>query len=148
MPKKKLKQKEVWRPLSIANCFHNNVDFSGYSISNYCRVRQDRGKKLLNIFKNRQGYTRVTINGTGYSNTRLGCMVYETALWHFLLAKGRQLHEIEVNHRGSLDDSYISLEEANGYCADPQKWYEEKILAVEAMYHRGTVEPETFVDVD
>ena len=91
---------------------------------------------LISISHDRKGYTNVSIKGKKIANYRLGCMVFETALWDFLLSKGVPLRKIQVDHRGSLDDTYIHIEEANGYCANPQKWYEEKILAVEATRKR------------
>ena len=50
--------------------------------------------------------------------------------------KGVLLRNIEVDHRGRLDETYIDTEEADEYCANLQKWYAEKIEAVEAMKKR------------
>ena len=52
------------------------------------------------------------------------------------MEKGVLLKNIEVDHRGRLDETYIDTDEAGEYCADPQKWYAEKIEAVEAMRKR------------
>ena len=125
---------EVWRPLCTASCFCNNADFSQYQISNHCRIRRD--DMLLNINRTRSGYTRVAIQAHRFYNYRLACMVFETELWDFLISKGVPITKIDVDHRGGLHETYIDVNEAAAYCADPQKWYEEQILSIEAMRKR------------
>ena len=127
---------EVWKELSIASRFYVDADFSRYLISNYCRVLRKDGNMLVSIHHNARGYTLVSVNQKSYFNYKLGCMVFENKLWHYLMEKGVPLENIEVDHRGRHDETYIDTTEAGEYCANPQKWYEEKILAVEATRKR------------